>query len=84
MRNNHVAHTDKLEVPNLELGIYRHYKGNLYEVISVALHSETLEPLVIYKPLYETNVPFWVRPYELFIDNVEVDGKIMPHFEKVN
>lgn len=74
---------DKIEIPRIEPGVYEHYKGGRYEVIGVALHSETLEPVVVYKPLYETKAKLWVRPYEMFVEKVEVDGSSRPRFEKV-
>jgi hypothetical protein len=70
--------------PNLILGRYEHYKGNPYEVVDLACHSETLEWMVIYKPLYEHEgkPDIWVRPYEMFIENVIVDSKEIPRFKK--
>lgn len=66
-------------------GIYEHYKGNLYEVIGVARHSETLEELVVYKALYDSeeygSEALWVRPKAMFDETVEVDGKIIPRFK---
>jgi hypothetical protein len=79
----HIPHTE-LSVPPLELGTYRHYKGDLYEVIGVALHSETQEPVVVYKPLYETPVPLWVRPYTMFIEHVAIDGQQVKRFIKID
>lgn len=66
----------------LKLGKYRHYKGKDYEVLGVAKHSETLEELVVYKKLYDDK-SLWVRPLKMFIENVEIDGKIMPRFEYI-
>ena len=62
-------------------GLYRHYKGKEYEVLAMALHSETLESMVVYKPLYETpDVPpgtLWVRPAAMFLEMVDTaDGKV--------
>lgn len=63
-------------------GIYRHYKGKEYQLLFTAKHSETLEDLVVYKTLYENNMSdLWVRPLEMFCENVEVDGKMVPRFE---
>ena len=63
-------------------GIYRHYKGNLYQVLHTAQHSETEELLVVYRCLYgEYDV--WVRPLTMFTENVEVDGKEIPRFELI-
>jgi len=55
------------------LGRYRHYKGNEYELIGVATHSETLAPLALYVPQYGAG-GYWVRPLEMFLESVEVDG----------
>ncbi|MGP5175105.1 DUF1653 domain-containing protein [Psychrobacter immobilis] len=61
-------------------GIYRHYKGNLYQVLHTAQHSETEEALVVYRCLYgEYGV--WVRPLSMFSETVEVEGKHVPRFE---
>jgi hypothetical protein len=71
---------------DLPKGIYRHYKGNLYEVIDVARHSETLEQLVVYRTLYKNEngeQTLWVRPLSMFTENVVVDGKSIPRFEFV-
>ena len=60
-------------------GIYRHYKGPLYEVIGVAHHSETEEPLVAYRALYG-DYGLWVRPLSMFMETVEVQGEPLPRF----
>jgi hypothetical protein len=75
---------EQLNVPNIDLGTYEHYKGNKYEVIGTALDSENLQPLVIYKPLYESKVSFWSRPYEMFTSTVLIDGKEIPRFKKIS
>jgi len=68
----------------LRLGIYEHYKGKKYRVIGVAKHSETLEDLVVYEPLYEnTTSKLWVRPLAMFFETVEVNGKRVPRFKYV-
>ncbi len=74
--------SEAFEVPSIELGQYEHYKGQQYEVLGVALQSENLEPLVIYKPLYESDVPFWARPYALFTDMISIEGQSIPRFKK--
>lgn len=70
----------------IEPGIYRHFKGGEYEVIGVGHHSESLESLVIYKSLHETqDFPkgtIWVRPLELFTGTATVDGKEIPRFTR--
>ena len=60
-------------------GRYRHYKGNAYEVIGIARHSETDEALVVYRTLYGDG-SLWVRPLEIFIEDVVVDGRTVPRF----
>ena len=63
-------------------GIYRHYKGSLYQVLHTAQHSETEESLVVYRCLYgEYDV--WVRPLAMFVETVEFDDKEVPRFELV-
>jgi hypothetical protein len=63
----------------LKKGIYRHYKGNLYEVLTTAQHSETEEWMVVYKALYGEE-GMWVRPYKMFVEKVEVDGEMVNRF----
>ena len=67
------------ELPEITLGEYEHYKGNRYRVLSVARHSETLEPLVVYQALYGDR-GIWVRPARMFKETVEVDGREVPRF----
>ena len=64
----------------MQLGKYKHYKGNEYEVIGVAKHSETLEEMVVYRALYG-EYGLWVRPLSMFLEDVEVDGKKVKRFE---
>ena len=64
----------------LKPGIYKHYKGNMYEVLTTAQHSETEEWLVVYKALYGEK-GMWVRPYEMFREKVEVEGKVLERFK---
>lgn len=72
--------------PEIEKGIYRHNKkGHLYEVIGVALETETGEPLVVYQPLYEdAEYELFARPYAMFTEEVEVNGVMKPRFERLN
>ena len=64
----------------IKTGLYRHYKGNDYQVIGTAQHSETLETLVVYKPLYGDS-GLWVRPLTMFIETVGIDGETKPRFQ---
>ena len=66
---------------SLQPGRYRHYKGKLYEVIDVARHSETEELLVVYRCLYG-DYSLWVRPLEMFLAMVDVDGAKTPRFAR--
>ena len=63
-------------------GRYRHYKGGEYEVLAVARHSETLEVMVVYRPLYNDS-GWWVRPYEMFTGSLAVDGVVRQRFERI-
>ena len=63
----------------IRIGLYRHYKGNLYEVIGIASHSETLEQLVVYRAKYGDR-GLWVRPMVMFLETVEHEGKSVPRF----
>ena len=60
-------------------GIYRHYKGNDYEVLFVAKHTETGEELVVYRALYG-EFGIWIRPLSMFIETVSVDGVQVQRF----
>jgi hypothetical protein len=60
-------------------GRYRHFKGNEYDVLGVARHSETDEPLVVYRPLYGVG-GLWVRPLAMFVETVVHDGSEVPRF----
>lgn len=64
-------------------GKYRHFKGNEYEVIGIAKHSETDETMVVYKPLYNDS-GLWVRPYDMFAEVIEKDGKKIHRFEPID
>lgn len=65
-------------------GTYRHYKGNLYELIDIVHHSETLQKMVLYKSHYDNSIgELWVRPFEMFFEEIDVDGKKVKRFEKV-
>ena len=66
----------------VEPGRYRHYKGNFYEVIGTARHSETDELLVVYRCLYD-NDSLWVRPLAMFMETVPIAGQAVPRFERI-
>lgn len=68
------------ELPKIKLGIYNHYKGLRYEVLAVVRHSETTEPMVLYKSLYGEQ-GLWVRPYEMFCEDVNLEGVQLKRFE---
>ena len=63
----------------LRLGKYKHLKGNEYEVVAVATHSESMEPMVVYKALYGEG-GYWVRPLSMFLETVTRDGVTFPRF----
>ena len=69
-------------VPELAPGRYRHYKGNDYEVVAVARHSETLEPVVVYRALYGDG-GLWVRPYDMFCESIVVGGRTVRRFAPI-
>jgi len=70
-------------LPAVPAGRYRHYKGGQYELIGVVRHSETLEPLALYRPLYGEGA-LWVRPWAMFFDTVTVDGVAQRRFAPVD
>ena len=77
----------KLLSDTISTGRYRHYKGKEYEVLGMALHSETLDSMVVYKPLYETpDVPpgtLWVRPSAMFLEMVETEDGTVQRFTRL-
>ncbi|MDB5177858.1 MAG: hypothetical protein JWO61_241 [Candidatus Saccharibacteria bacterium] len=73
------------DFPTIQKGTYRHNKKDqLYEVLGVAQQTETDEPLVIYRALYENEYELFARPYKMFTEMVELDGEVKPRFEKVD
>ncbi len=74
-------------LPHTPLGRYRHYKDREYEVLGVVRHSETLEPLVLYRPLYKdshgNDSGSWVRPHAMFFGRLMVDGVERERFERI-
>lgn len=68
----------------LELGLYKHYKGNIYEVIGIAKHSENMEELVVYKATYQKEGEnLWVRPLSMFTELMELEGHSVHRFTKM-
>ena len=63
----------------IKLGKYRHFKGNVYEVIGIAKHSETLEEMVVYRALYGEG-GYWVRPVGMWHEEITRDGKTFKRF----
>lgn len=63
-------------------GTYRHYKGGMYQVLDTVRHSETCEPMTLYRALYGEQ-GLWVRPAAMFGDVAEFNGKVQPRFERV-
>lgn len=63
-------------------GLYRHYKGNLYRVLDTVRHSETLEPMTLYRALYGEQ-GLWVRPAAMFAEAVVVDGVQQARFTRI-
>ena len=70
-------------VQEIQPGRYRHFKGNEYEVISIARHSETTEPMVVYRALYGDHGTC-VRPADMWNETVQRDGKTYKRFEKID
>ena len=68
-------------------GRYQHYKGKFYEVIGIARHSESLEEYIVYRALYDSKEfgdnALWIRPKKMFMEEVVMDGKKVPRFQKV-
>ena len=70
---------------DIKLGKYQHFKGKHYQVIGLAINSETLEELVVYQALYPStefgDQAIWVRPKKMFADFVEVNNELIPRFK---
>lgn len=67
---------------DIKIGLYRHFKGNLYEVLGTATHSETWEPMVVYRALYG-EYGLWVRPAAMWNEAVDRDGYHGPRFQYI-
>ena len=81
-----MSSNDILPEPELIMGTYKHYKGNLYEVTGLACHSETHEWLVICNTVYNhAGMPdIWLRPYDMFTESVHFNNELRPRFELVD
>lgn len=64
--------------------IYKHYKGDFYRLLYVGHHTETEEKMVVYTKLYSSNGEIWIRPYDMFFGEIEIDGKTLQRFERVH
>ncbi len=69
-------------LPAIAPGRYRHYKGGEYEVLAVAYHSETLEPMVVYRALYASG-DVWVRPASMWNETILLDGQEVARFARM-
>jgi hypothetical protein len=76
---NKVTSEDYSQIPR---GKYRHYKQKEYELIDIVHHSETQEPLALYRALYG-DFDLWVRPLSMFLETVEIGGRKVPRFEYI-
>jgi hypothetical protein len=75
-------------VSKIKAGRYRHYKGKLYRVLGVAMHSENpKEKFVVYRAMYDSKefgkAALWIRPERMFAEKVVVDGKRVPRFKRI-
>ena len=72
-------------MPTIKLGEYEHYKGKKYRVLGIGRHTEADEYFVVYAPLYghDGQPDIWLRPYQMFIGTVVVDGQVIPRFKHV-
>lgn len=77
MSKQHPSDPDSSE--SIPMGRYRHYKGNYYELIGIARHSETDEKLAVYRPQYG-DFGLWVRPLSMFLEKIQRDGQTLQRF----
>lgn len=74
---------DKIDKYDLKKGRYKHFKGREYELIDIVTHSESLEKLVLYRALYDSESALWVRPISMWNELVTINGKSVPRFEYI-
>lgn len=74
--------SEKIIMKEVAPGLYQHYKGGQYRVLDNAIHSETLETMTVYRPLYGEG-KLWVRPAVMFNEMVDVEGVLVPRFTRV-
>ena len=82
-RATSVRSSDGLDEREIICGVYRHYKGNDYQVLGTAYHSESEGLLVLYRPLYGSGA-LWVRPFDNFNEELKISGKYIRRFELVD
>jgi hypothetical protein len=72
-------------MPVIEPGENEHYKGKRYRVLGVGRHTEKDDYFVVYAPLYEHDgqPDFWLRPYSMFVETVEINGEVIPRFKRI-
>lgn len=82
------AHEERLMAKVPTGALFEHYKGKKYKILGTARHSETLQMCVIYQALYDSaqfgSHPVWVRPLEMFLETILIDGKEQPRFRLVS
>lgn len=67
---------------SIKLGYYKHYKGNIYKVLNVGLHTETMEKMVVYQDVADST-KIWIRPASMWNDEIEFNGKTVKRFEEL-
>jgi len=77
--SNHVDPSE-IDVPVIQLGTYQHYKGQKYQVLGTGIDTETKIANIVYRPLYPSKVPLWIRPFDMFTSDIVVDGVSQPRF----
>lgn len=65
---------------NIKLGLYKHYKGNVYKVLNVGIHTETMEEMVVYQDVNDPD-KIWIRPASMWNDEISIDGNTVKRFQ---